>query len=83
MDVADGAPSGLRGLVIRVFLPFALGYFFSYLYRTVNAVIGPTLVEELGLSAGGLGLLTSAYFIAFAAAQLPLGFFLDSHGPRR
>lgn len=69
--------------MIRVFLPFALGYFFSYLYRTVNAVIGPTLVEELGLSAGGLGLLTSAYFIAFAAAQLPLGFFLDSHGPRR
>jgi len=83
IDVADGAPSGLRGLVIRVFLPFALGYFFSYLYRTVNAVIGPTLVEELSLSAGGLGLLTSAYFIAFAAAQLPLGFFLDSHGPRR
>ena len=34
-------------------------------------------------AAGGLGLLTSAYFIAFAAAQLPLGFFLDSHGPRR
>jgi len=70
-------------LVCRVFIPFALGYFLSYLYRTVNAVIGPNLVEEIGLSAGGLGLLTSAYFISFAAAQLPLGFFLDSHGPRR
>ncbi len=80
---AGGAQPGLRWLLVRVFGPFALGYFFSYLYRTVNAVIGPTLVDELGLSAGGLGLLTSAYFIAFAAAQLPLGFFLDSHGPRR
>ncbi len=83
-NVQTGGPAlGFVGLVVRVFLPFALGYFLSYLYRTVNAVIGPTLVEELGLSAGGLGLLTSAYFIAFAAAQLPVGFFLDSHGPRR
>jgi sugar phosphate permease len=80
---AGGVAPGFRWLVARVFLPFALGYFFSYFYRSVNAVIGPTLVEELGLSAGELGLLTSAYFIAFAAAQLPLGFFLDSHGPRR
>ncbi len=82
IQTGGGAPR-LSWIVVRVFLPFALGYFLSYLYRTVNAVIGPTLVDELGLSAGGLGLLTSAYFIAFAAAQLPLGFFLDSHGPRR
>ena len=68
-------------LVCRVFLPFALGYFLSYLYRTVNAVIGPNLVEEVALTAGGLGLLTSAYFISFAAAQLPLGFFLDTRFP--
>ncbi|MDH3739040.1 MAG: MFS transporter [Alphaproteobacteria bacterium] len=80
---AGSTTPGLYWLVARVFLPFALGYFFSYLYRAVNAVIGPALVDELGLSAGGLGLLTSAYFIAFAVAQLPLGFFLDSHGPRR
>lgn len=78
-----GVAPGRYMLIVRVFLPFALGYFLSYLYRTVNAVIGPNLVDEMGFDAGGLGLLTSAYFIAFAAAQLPLGFFLDSHGPRR
>lgn len=78
-----GVAPGRYMLIARVFLPFALGYFLSYLYRSVNAVIGPNLVDELGIDAGGLGLLTSAYFIAFAAAQLPLGFFLDSHGPRR
>lgn len=83
VQAAGGAEPGLRWLLARVFLPFALGYFLSYLYRSVNAVIGPTLVDDIGLSAGGLGLLTSAYFIAFAAAQIPLGFFLDSHGPRR
>jgi predicted MFS family arabinose efflux permease len=66
-----------------IFLPFAFGYFFSYLYRTVNAVIGPDLALEVGLSAGQLGMLSSAYFVTFAAAQIPIGVYLDSHGPRR
>lgn len=66
-----------------IFLPFAVGYFFSYLYRTVNAVIGPDLALEVGLTAGQLGMLSSAYFITFALAQIPVGVFLDSHGPRR
>ncbi|MEL0144815.1 MAG: MFS transporter, partial [Alphaproteobacteria bacterium] len=76
------APS-LPRLLAAVFLPFASGYFLSYLYRTVNAVIGDELVTEVGLSAGELGLLSSAYFITFALAQIPIGVYLDSHGPRR
>ncbi len=76
------APAPVR-LFALIFLPFALGYFFSYLYRTVNAVIGPDLALEMSLSPGQLGLLTSAYFITFAAAQIPVGIYLDSHGPRR
>lgn len=67
----------------RVFLPFALGYFLSYLVRVVNAVIGPDLVAELNFDASELGLLTSAYFLAFALFQLPLGILLDRYGPRR
>ena len=70
-------------LITRVFVPFALGYFLSYLVRVVNAVIAPDLVVELGLTAADLGLLTSANFLAFAAAQLPLGILLDRFGPRR
>lgn len=72
---------GLR--VVRVFVPFALGYFLSYVFRTVNSVIAPDLVAAAGLSAGELGLLTSAFFLAFAVAQLPLGMTLDRYGPRR
>lgn len=64
-------------------LPFAAGYFLSYLYRTVNAVLGPRLSVELGLDAAELGLLTSAYFASFALFQLPLGTLLDRFGPRR
>ena len=72
-----------RRLWIRLFLPFAAGYFLSYLFRTVNAVIGPVLARELALPDNALGLLTSTYFLAFGAAQLPLGILLDRYGPRR
>ncbi len=49
----------------------------------MNAVVGPRLVADIGLSATGLGLLTSAYLLAFALFQLPLGLLLDRFGPRR
>ena len=69
--------------LLRVFLPFACGYFISYLYRVVNAVIAPNLVSDTGADPSELGLLTSAYFLTFAAAQLPLGVLLDRYGPRK
>lgn len=68
---------------LRVFLPFAVGYFFSYFLRNVNAVIAPELTRDLGVSAADLGLLTSAYLLAFGSIQLPLGLALDRYGPRR
>jgi predicted MFS family arabinose efflux permease len=69
--------------LMRIFFPFALGYFISYVYRMVNAVLAPNLTADLGLDPAALGLLTSAYFLAFAAFQLPLGVLLDRYGPRR
>lgn len=70
-------------IILRVFLPFALGYYVSYLYRTINAVIFSDLAADLGLQAAALGLLTSAYFFVFALVQIPLGLALDRFGPRR
>ena len=68
---------------LPIYFAFAGGYLLSYLYRTVNAVISPELTRELGLSPGSLGLLTSGYFLAFAAMQIPVGVLLDRYGPRR
>lgn len=70
-------------LLLKVFLPFAGGYYLSYLFRTANAIISPDLVREFDLGPGDLGLLTSAYFLTFSCFQLPLGFLLDRYGPRR
>lgn len=64
-------------------LPFLAGYFVSYVYRMVNAVLAPTLAAEFGLSAGGLGLLSSMYFFSFALCQLPVGLAMDRFGPRK
>lgn len=85
MAIAAGAHAspGIGTLVLRIYLPFAAAYFLSYLYRTVNSVVGPVIADELKLSAGDLGFLTSAYFIMFSAIQIPLGVALDRYGPRR
>jgi MFS family permease len=69
-------------LITCVLLPFAAGYYLSYLFRTINALIAGDLAAELGLSAADLGFLTSVYFLVFAAVQLPLGAMLDRCGPR-
>jgi MFS family permease len=69
--------------ILRVFLPFAAGYFLSYLYRVVNAVIAPDLIADTGIGPSELGLLTAIYFITFASFQLPLGVLLDRFGPRK
>ena len=70
-------------LLLRIFVPFAAGYFLSFLFRVVNAVLAPHLLHDLHLGPSTLGLLTATYFIAFASAQLPLGVLLDRFGPRR
>lgn len=70
-------------LAIRMFVIFAAAYVMSYAFRAINAVIAQPLVNELGLSAGQLGFLASAYFLSFALMQLPVGVMLDRYGPRR
>ena len=70
-------------LVLTAFLPFALGYFLSFLFRSLNAVVAPALRSELGLDDAAIGVITSTYLAAFALAQLPAGVALDRFGPRR
>ena len=69
-------------MAARVFFLFALGYFLSYFYRSANAVLAKDLSQELGLGPAELGFMTSLFYLAFAAAQLPLGGLLDRVGPR-
>lgn len=72
-----------RATAIKVFLAFALAYFLSALIRAITATLSPTLTLEFALTAGDLGLLAGGYFLGFAVTQLPLGAWLDRHGPKK
>ncbi|VCU70799.1 putative glucarate transporter [Pigmentiphaga humi] len=76
------APLGRRQSLI-VFACFAAAYFFSYGLRSVNAAIAPFITQDLGVTSAQLGWLSSAFFIAMAAMQPPLGVWLDRYGARR
>ena len=66
-----------------IYFVFAAGYFMSYAFRVVNAVMAPDLTRDLSLHPSTLGLLTSTYLLAFGLMQLPAGILLDRYGPRR
>ncbi|RYF73565.1 MAG: MFS transporter [Comamonadaceae bacterium] len=68
---------------VGVFAAFALAYFLSTLVRAITATLSPELTREFELDAGDLGLLAAGYFLGFAFTQLPLGRWLDRHGPRQ
>jgi MFS family permease len=67
---------------ILVFLAFAFSYFISALMRGITATLSPTLTQEFALNARDLGLLAGGYFLGFSVTQLPLGKWLDRHGPK-
>ena len=71
------------GPAILVFLAFAAAYFCSALLRAITATLAPVLTQEFALQSRDLGLLAGGYFLGFAAVQLPLGTWLDRHGPKR
>lgn len=72
-----------RRAAAAVFLAFAFAYFLSALLRAITATLAPLLEAQFALHARDLGLLAGGYFLGFSLTQLPLGRWLDRHGPRR
>ena len=68
---------------ILIFLVFAFAFFISNLLRSITATLSPVLTSEFNLTAGNLGLLAGGYFLGFTSMQIPLGFLLDRHGPKK
>ncbi|CAN7624999.1 MFS transporter [Variovorax paradoxus] len=72
-----------RRRIATVFLAFAFAYFLSTLVRAITATLSPALTAEFGLESRDLGLLAGGYFLGFAFTQVPMGTWLDRHGPKR
>ncbi|MGY6411805.1 MAG: MFS transporter [Alkalilacustris sp.] len=60
-----------------------LGYVLSQFYRAFLAVLAPMLGADLGITPDSLARASGLWFLAFALAQLPVGWALDRVGPRR
>jgi len=67
-----------RGILALTFA-FSLSQFF----RSCLAVMAPELQHDFGMSPAGFGALSSAFFLAFAVAQVPVGIAFDRHGVGR
>lgn len=68
---------------MRVFITFLAAYVLSQFYRSFLAVIAPELAAELSLGPQALGNLQALWVLGFVATQFPVGWALDTIGPRR
>ena len=68
---------------VKTFLTFLAAYVLSQFYRSFLAVIAPELATELGLDPQALGNLQALWIAGFVAMQVPVGWALDTIGPRR
>jgi len=65
------------------FAVFLLAYALSQFFRSFLAVIAPELAVELSLGPQALGNMQAWWIAGFVAAQFPVGWALDTIGPRR
>lgn len=73
-----------RALRMKIGLFFlVIGYLLSQFYRSFLAVLAGMLQSDIGVNADDLALSSGLWFLAFALMQLPVGWALDSFGPRR
>ena len=75
------APASRFQIILLVGI-LCLVYTVSQFLRSSTGVIAPNLAADLGLAPEGLGILSGAFFLSFALAQIPVGILLDRYGAR-
>lgn len=64
-------------------LLLGLAYVLSQFFRAFLAVLAPILSQDIGATPDDLAFASGMWFLAFAAMQVPVGWALDTIGPRR
>ena len=81
-SVAGGASRRTHVRWFPILTLVAIGTMINYLDRTVLGIAAPFLTRDLGLTAGQMGLVFSAFSWSYALLQIPGGIFLDRFGTR-
>ncbi len=82
MSIQSASRTAISGGAITLVATLVSIYIVSQFLRNSIGVIAPNLADELVLSPAEIGLLSSTFFFAFAAVQIPVGMALDRFGPR-
>src|SRR5262245_37773507 len=82
MSIQSAVRTAISGAAITLVATLVSIYIVSQFLRNSIGVIAPNLAADLGLSPAEIGLLSSIFFLTFAAVQIPLGMALDRFGPR-
>src|SRR4029453_1336882 len=82
MSIQNAVRTAISGAAITLVATLVSIYIVSQFLRNSIGVIAPNLASDLVLSPAEIGLLSSVFFLAFAAVQIPLGMALDRFGPR-
>ena len=82
MSIQNAVRTAISGAAITLVATLVSIYIVSQFLRNSIGVIAPNLASDLNLSPAQIGLLSSVFFLAFAAVQIPLGMALDRFGPR-
>ena len=84
MQLKKGKKLGQSGhLGLWNFFLASLFFAFHIFFRSSISAISKPLIQEFSLGATGIGVLSSSYYIACVAFQIPFGCVLDMWGPKR
>ncbi|WP_296615583.1 MFS transporter [Sphingomonas sp.] len=72
----------LRGKKPAILAILCIAYFLSYMDRMVMATAIPGIAADFGLTPVAMGGVLSAFFLGYAAMQIPGGMLADRFGPR-
>jgi MFS family permease len=78
---ADDADGNIRGLIFAL-LALACGHMLSTLLRTIPGISLDVMAADFHTPPQTLASLTSVYYFAFAASQIPVGAAMDRFGVR-
>ena len=78
---ADDADGNIRGLIFAL-LALACGHMLSTLLRTIPGISLDVMAADFHTPPQTLASLTSIYYFAFAASQIPVGAAMDRFGVR-
>ena len=80
LSLASARRSRTRFTILAL---LAIGTVINYLDRTVLGIAAPSLSRDLGLSAGVMGIVFSAFSWTYTLSQIPAGLLLDRIGARK